>query len=28
MMYCGANKMHGIKAGPKNLTFYFYKWKA
>jgi hypothetical protein len=27
-MYCGANKMHGIKAGPKNLTFYFYKWKA
>lgn len=20
MMYCGANKMHGIKAGPKNLN--------
>ncbi len=29
MMYCGANKSHGIKntgAGP--LLFYFYKWKA
>lgn len=28
MMYCAANKEHGIKAGKKNLLFYFYKWKA
>ena len=28
MMYCGANKTHGIKAGNKPLLFYFYKWKA
>jgi quercetin dioxygenase-like cupin family protein len=28
MMYCAANKPHGIKAGPKPLLFYFYKWKA
>jgi mannose-6-phosphate isomerase-like protein (cupin superfamily) len=28
MMYCAANKSHGIKAGSKNLLFYFYKWKA
>lgn len=28
MMYCAANKLHGIKAGKKNLLFYFYKWKA
>lgn len=28
MMYCAANKLHGIKAGPKPLLFYFYKWKS
>ncbi|MFN0107050.1 MAG: cupin domain-containing protein [Bryobacteraceae bacterium] len=28
MMYCAANKPHGIKAGKKPLLFYFYKWKA
>jgi len=28
MMYCAADKSHGIKAGKKNLLFYFYKWKA
>lgn len=28
MMYCAANKSHHIKAGKKNLLFYFYKWKA
>jgi|SRR5579871_561296 len=29
MMYCGANKLHGIKnTGNQPLLFYFYKWKA
>ena len=28
MMYCSAQRMHGITAGPQGLTFYFYKWKA
>jgi gentisate 1,2-dioxygenase len=28
MMYCSAQRMHGITAGPHGLTFYFYKWKA
>jgi hypothetical protein len=28
MMYCGAQRMHGITAGPRGLTFYFYKWRA
>lgn len=28
MMYCAANKPHGIRAGAKPLLFYFYKWKA
>lgn len=28
MMYCAANKPHGIKAGKKPLLFYFYKWQA
>jgi len=29
IMYCGANKLHGIKnTGKKPLTFYFAKWKA
>ena len=28
MMYCGAQRMHGITAGPQGLTFYFYKWRA
>jgi quercetin dioxygenase-like cupin family protein len=28
IMYCAANKPHHVKAGPKNLLFYFYKWKA
>lgn len=29
MMYCGANKSHGIKnTGSGALLFYFYKWKA
>jgi gentisate 1,2-dioxygenase len=28
MMYCGAQRMHGITAGPHGLTFYFYKWRA
>jgi mannose-6-phosphate isomerase-like protein (cupin superfamily) len=29
MMYCGANKLHGIvNTGKKPLLFYFYKWKA
>lgn len=29
MMYCGANKSHGIKnTGKTPLLFYFYKWKA
>src|SRR5579875_565942 len=23
MMYCGAQRMHGITAGPQGLTFYF-----
>jgi mannose-6-phosphate isomerase-like protein (cupin superfamily) len=27
MMYCGAQRMHGITAGPRGLTFYFYKWR-
>ena len=27
MMYCAANKSHGIKAGKKPILFYFYKWK-
>ncbi|MBM3753768.1 MAG: cupin domain-containing protein [Acidobacteria bacterium] len=29
MMYCAANKSHGIvNTGKKPLLFYFYKWKA
>lgn len=28
MMYCSAQRMHGITAGPNGLTFYFYKWRA
>ena len=28
MMYCSAQRMHGITAGPQGLTFYFYKWRA
>ena len=29
MMYCGANKSHGIRnTGTTPLLFYFYKWKA
>ena len=29
MMYCAANKLHGIKnTGGKPLLFYFYKWHA
>jgi quercetin dioxygenase-like cupin family protein len=29
MMYCAANKSHGIKnTGNTALLFYFYKWKA
>lgn len=28
MMYCSGGKLHGIKAGPQGLTFYYYKWKA
>jgi quercetin dioxygenase-like cupin family protein len=28
MMYCSAQRLHGITAGPHGLTFYFYKWKA
>jgi len=29
MMYCAANKPHGIvNTGKKPLLFYFYKWKA
>jgi mannose-6-phosphate isomerase-like protein (cupin superfamily) len=28
MMYCGANKLHGIvNTGRKPLLFFFYKWK-
>ena len=28
MLYCSAQRMHGITAGPHGLTFYFYKWRA
>jgi mannose-6-phosphate isomerase-like protein (cupin superfamily) len=28
MMYCSAQRLHGITAGPHGLTFYFYKWRA
>ena len=29
IMYCGANKLHGIKnTGAKPIMFYFAKWKA
>ncbi|MFN3323174.1 MAG: cupin domain-containing protein [Bryobacteraceae bacterium] len=29
MMYCGANRLHGIvNTSKKPLLFYFYKWKA
>jgi quercetin dioxygenase-like cupin family protein len=29
IMYCGANKLHGIvNTGRKPLLFYFFKWKA
>jgi mannose-6-phosphate isomerase-like protein (cupin superfamily) len=29
MMYCGANRLHGIvNTGKTPLLFYFYKWKA
>lgn len=28
MMYCSGGQLHGIKAGPQGLTFYYYKWKA
>ena len=29
MMYCGANKLHGVKnTGNQPLLFYFYKWRA
>jgi mannose-6-phosphate isomerase-like protein (cupin superfamily) len=28
MMYCSAQQIHGITAGPHGLTFYFYKWRA
>lgn len=28
MMYCSGDRLHGIKAGPQGLTFYYYKWKA
>jgi mannose-6-phosphate isomerase-like protein (cupin superfamily) len=29
MMYCAANKVHGIvNTGSRPLLFYFYKWKA
>ncbi len=29
MMYCGANKIHGItNTGKSSLLFYFWKWKA
>jgi mannose-6-phosphate isomerase-like protein (cupin superfamily) len=28
MMYCAGQRMHGITAGAKGLTFYFYKWRA
>ena len=28
MMYCGANKLHGIvNTGKTSLLFYFYKWQ-
>jgi len=29
MMYCAANKLHGVKStGKTPLTFYYFKWKA
>jgi mannose-6-phosphate isomerase-like protein (cupin superfamily) len=28
MMYCAGQRMHGITAGARGLTFYFYKWSA
>jgi mannose-6-phosphate isomerase-like protein (cupin superfamily) len=28
MMYCSAQRLHGITAGSHGLTFYFYKWRA
>jgi quercetin dioxygenase-like cupin family protein len=29
MMYCGANRLHGVKnTGATPLLFYFYKWRA
>ena len=29
MMYCAANKVHGIvNTGKSPMTFYYYKWKA
>jgi quercetin dioxygenase-like cupin family protein len=28
MMYCAAERLHGITAGAHGLTFYFYKWRA
>jgi quercetin dioxygenase-like cupin family protein len=28
MMYCSGGQLHGIKAGPHGLTFYYYKWRA
>ena len=29
MMYCAANKLHGIvNTGKSSLLFYFWKWKA
>jgi quercetin dioxygenase-like cupin family protein len=28
MMYCSAQRLHGITAGAHGLTFYFYKWRA
>ena len=28
MMYCRAQRMHGITAAAQGLTFYFYKWRA
>jgi quercetin dioxygenase-like cupin family protein len=29
MMYCAANKLHGVKStGKTDLVFYYFKWKA
>jgi quercetin dioxygenase-like cupin family protein len=28
MMYSSGGQLHGINAGPRGMTFYYYKWKA